>query len=325
MAYANGAIPRSALSPIPAAFHTHGTTAYLQEDAAAAFLRVAAAFEKKFGKRLVAMSFYRPKADQVRIFLKNYYRYNGRRRPDTTDRSYNGSTYRLRAGMSPVASPGHSNHGLGTTVDFNSGVQTRGSAEHDWMISEGAKYGWDWAEGKKIGEAWHMSYVPSKDRMKSAPAASAGSAAKAPVLIPTTAPSVDGVATAQQHLIELGYAPGPADGKLGDATRAAVKQFQTDQGLAADGIPGPDTRKALADIMAKIDDLIAIATENQKRIQRVLDAVENGKAGVRSDGSLVKLIKDQHKETLGIIAPGQKGVRTDGSLVEVIKAEARKG
>ena len=324
MAVANGQLDTSDLAPIPAAFFTHGRTAYLRDDAAASFLRVAAAFQTRFGKRLVAMSFYRPRADQVRIFLKNYYRYAGKRRPGTTDRSYNGSTYRLRAGMSPVASPGYSNHGLAITVDFNSGVQTRGSDEHAWMLSEGVKYGWDWTEGKRIGEPWHWTYMPAKDRMKSAPAASAGSAAKPPVLIPVTAPDVGDVATAQQHLLEPGYPPGPVDGSLGDATRAAVKQFQTDQGLAVDGVPGPDTRKALADIMAKIDDLIAIATENQKRIQRVLDSVENGKAGTRSDGTLVKLIKDQHKETLGIIAPGKAGVRTDGSLVEVIKTEARK-
>lgn len=324
MAVANGQLDTSDLAPIPAAFFTHGRTAYLQDDAADAFLRVAYAFEQKFGKRLVAMSFYRPYSDQVRIFLKNYVKVS-RSRSKKTDRTYRKSTYALRSGMSPVASPGYSNHGLGITVDFNSGVQTRGSKEHDWMVSEGATYGWDWTEGKRIGEAWHMSYVASKDKKRGAPKASGSSTAPSPVLISTSAPAVADVVESQKFLLELGYQPGPADGSLGDTTRAAVMQFQTDQGLAADGVPGPDTRKALATAMSKIDDLIAIATENQKRIQRILDSVENGKAGTRSDGTLVKLIKDQHKETLGIIAPGQKGVRTDGSLVNVIKTEARKG
>lgn len=326
MASANGRLSTASLTAIPAEYHTHGTTAYLRADAAAAFLRVAAAFEKKFGKRLVAMSFYRPYEDQVRIFLKNYTRVS-RARSKKTDRSYNGSTYALRSGMSPVASPGYSNHGLAVTVDFNSGVQTRGSAEFNWMNSEGVKYGWDWTEGKRIGEPWHRMYVPSADRMKNAPSAAVKVEASKPATskpaASVSAPVKDVTAT-QKALADLGYYMGKVDGVSGTATTAAVKAFQNDAGLTADGVAGPETRKTLEDFMSKIDDLYAVAVENQKRITRILDAVENGKAGVRSDGTLVSLLKSQHKETLGIIAPGQKGVRTDGSLVNVIKTEARK-
>lgn len=39
------------------------------------------------------------------------------------------------------------------------------------------------------------------------------------------------VEKAQQRLIELGYDPGPADGKMGGKTETAIKQFQQDNGL----------------------------------------------------------------------------------------------
>lgn len=47
----------------------------------------------------------------------------------------------------------------------------------------------------------------------------------------------------QQRLIELGYSCGyyGADGIFGYSTESAVKAFQRDHGLAADGIVGPDT------------------------------------------------------------------------------------
>lgn len=54
------------------------------------------------------------------------------------------------------------------------------------------------------------------------------------------------VADIQRALSARGYNPGPIDGFMGDKTRAAVRSFQRDHGLLADGIVGPDTRGALA-------------------------------------------------------------------------------
>jgi len=49
----------------------------------------------------------------------------------------------------------------------------------------------------------------------------------------------------QQALKQLGYDPGTLDGDFGPNTRHALQQFQTDQGLTADGVWGPKTEAAL--------------------------------------------------------------------------------
>lgn len=53
------------------------------------------------------------------------------------------------------------------------------------------------------------------------------------------------VQKAQERLLELGYATGPADGIYGPQTAHSVAQFQAANGLVADGEIGPLTWKAL--------------------------------------------------------------------------------
>ncbi len=53
------------------------------------------------------------------------------------------------------------------------------------------------------------------------------------------------VITLQKKLIELGYLKGSADGSYGSATVAAVRAFQSNNGLKADGIAGGETQKLL--------------------------------------------------------------------------------
>ena len=55
----------------------------------------------------------------------------------------------------------------------------------------------------------------------------------------------DEVRQIQTRLKELGYNPGTIDGIYGTNTQNAVKSFQRDKGLSADGIAGPKTLKAL--------------------------------------------------------------------------------
>lgn len=49
----------------------------------------------------------------------------------------------------------------------------------------------------------------------------------------------------QSLLKKMGYNPGPIDGVFGLQTKETVKQFQSDNGLTADGIIGPNTNKVL--------------------------------------------------------------------------------
>ncbi|MFU8831994.1 MAG: lytic murein transglycosylase [Wenzhouxiangella sp.] len=51
----------------------------------------------------------------------------------------------------------------------------------------------------------------------------------------------------QRRLAELGFSPGEADGILGPATRSALRKFQLDRGLIADGYPDERTRAALVE------------------------------------------------------------------------------
>lgn len=43
------------------------------------------------------------------------------------------------------------------------------------------------------------------------------------------------VADVQQRLLDLGYDPGPSDGRMGPKTRSAIRAYQKDSGLSADG------------------------------------------------------------------------------------------
>jgi len=60
---------------------------------------------------------------------------------------------------------------------------------------------------------------------------------------PDSGPKVRGL---QERLKALGYDPGTIDGVFGPSTERAVKQFQHDHALPADGVVGPATKAALA-------------------------------------------------------------------------------
>lgn len=53
------------------------------------------------------------------------------------------------------------------------------------------------------------------------------------------------IAKAQLMLKDLGFDPGPIDGKAGPKTQAATKQYQQARGLEADGLIGQKTWASL--------------------------------------------------------------------------------
>ena len=62
----------------------------------------------------------------------------------------------------------------------------------------------------------------------------------------TTTYGSQAVIALQRRLADLGYQPGPIDGRYGPLTAAAVRRFQVSHGLAADGIAGVRTLAAVA-------------------------------------------------------------------------------
>ena len=68
-----------------------------------------------------------------------------------------------------------------------------------------------------------------------------------PVPTDTPAPTRDttSISAIQQRLAELGYYTGKVDGMTGPGTKAAIKKFQQQHSLEADGICGPATSVAL--------------------------------------------------------------------------------
>lgn len=54
-------------------------------------------------------------------------------------------------------------------------------------------------------------------------------------LLPRKLNPLDGIDGVQSRLTNLGYYRGPIDGKLDESTKAAIRQFQSDQGLVVSG------------------------------------------------------------------------------------------
>ena len=148
----NGNLSDADLGTIP------GTTARVLVALVPQTAALRAAFAHRFGKPLSVTSAYRTYAEQESLFRARF----------TTDyaasakidpRVWNGRTWWRRPGATSAATPGTSNHGWGRAIDWGSGVQTLGSAEHSWMVANAPLFGWWWPTQFRAApylEPWHF-------------------------------------------------------------------------------------------------------------------------------------------------------------------------
>lgn len=138
----------------------------------------------------------------------------------------------------------------------------------------------------------------------------------------------DDVKWVQQRLLDLGYSLGSygIDGKYGGASEAAVRRLQSDYGLRADGIVGPDTRKALRSELQKAQNPYRKPTQNiylgdwgdgikwvQWNLQRI--GYDIGSTGIDGKyGTATYNAVKRFQTADGLAADGIVGVKTRAAL-----------
>ncbi|MCV2395854.1 M15 family metallopeptidase [Actinotalea sp. M2MS4P-6] len=130
----NGNLPRSAMTALGWCVDSAGHAQWLRSDAAAAMVRLNAAFRAQFGENIAIDLSYRSYADQVRA-------------------------RELYGGL--AAQPGTSNHGWGTAIDtWEWAAYDFGTPRYEWLVQHGPDYGWYCPAATESGnpEYWHFEY-----------------------------------------------------------------------------------------------------------------------------------------------------------------------
>jgi hypothetical protein len=186
---------------IPSSFLQRVGWALLAPGAAAAWLAFAADVKAATGIKPTITSpdgAYRPYARQV--YWKKYYT-------------------RLGKG-SMAATPGHSNHGLGTAIDISNYARF----SHATLVRIARKHGFVFDVS---GEGWHIHYLGSPNYSEPA---------EKTVRLGQSGPAVLKLQTA---LFDLGYYKRKPTGKFGLGTKVAVQRWQKDHGFKTTGKVGP--------------------------------------------------------------------------------------
>ncbi|WP_016699012.1 N-acetylmuramoyl-L-alanine amidase [Actinoalloteichus spitiensis] len=139
---------------------------------------------------------------------------------------------------------------------------------------------------------------------------------------PTTG---DDVVALQERLLELGYDAGRANGIFGGQTEQALRGFQRDYGLVADGVCGPETLRALRQLTPKVRGGRPVFLREQERVRTagpllrgkriVLDPGHGGAdRGICVDGaSEADLVWDLARRLEGrMVATGMEALLTRG-------------
>ena len=131
----------------------------------------------------------------------------------------------------------------------------------------------------------------------------------------------------QQSLKDRGLYSGSVDGIYGSQTQAAVKKFQKQQGLTADGIAGPQTLKRLG---VSVGSKPAATEANVNLLARIISAEARGEpySGQVAVGAVI-LNRVEHPsfpDTLSgvIYQPGAFTAITDGQINEAVTDSARR-
>jgi peptidoglycan hydrolase-like protein with peptidoglycan-binding domain len=142
------------------------------------------------------------------------------------------------------------------------------------------------------------------------------------------------VVKVQTKLKSLGFFKGNVTDYFGSITKAAVKKFQASKGLAADGIVGPQTAKALFGSGTSSVSTASRAASNSltreqlKRVQAVLKAQGLYKGQVDGIyGKLTNAAVKQFQQKNGLAVTGSIDAATESKLIasENIKEVASRG
>ena len=172
------------------------------------------------------------------------------------------------------ATPGKSVHGWGFAVDVSIDLPPRefGNAVFEWLKDNAPELGW--FLGRPKDEPWHWVYRGATDALPdSAVSAAAAELASGWALTPDAARSL------------LGLAADSDEATLD----AAVRAFQTEHGLTADGVVGPKTSAALSLATAPVDraELRQGSTGDSVRwVQRRLGVSVDGEFGPKTDAAV---------------------------------------